>query len=54
MSGKEAEALRIAELEWMKERDQTAARAAEDSPGPPEPDSGVQKGHGRGNAGPVL
>lgn len=34
MSGKEAEALRIAELEWMKERDQTAARAAEDSPVP--------------------
>lgn len=34
MSGKEAEALRIAELEWMKERDQAAARAAEDSPVP--------------------
>ena len=34
MSGKEAEALRIAELEWMKERDQAAARAAEGSPVP--------------------
>lgn len=34
MSGKEAEALRIAELEWMKERDQAAARAAENSPVP--------------------
>lgn len=34
MTEKEAEALRIAELEWMKERDQAAARAAEDSPVP--------------------
>lgn len=34
MTEKEAEALRIAELEWMKERDQAAARAAEASPVP--------------------
>ena len=34
MTEKEAEALRIAELEWMKERDKAAARAAEDSPVP--------------------
>ena len=34
MTEKEAETLRIAELEWMKERDQAAARAAEASPVP--------------------
>lgn len=54
MTEKEAETLRIAELEWMKERDQAAARAAEASPVPQNQTHGVQKGHGGGNAGPVL
>lgn len=31
MSGEEAEALRISELEWMKERDQAASKAADAS-----------------------
>ena len=51
MTEKEAETLRIAELEWMKERDQAAARAAEASP---VPQNQTLKGHGGGNAGPVL